>query len=160
MLRDLEENPNNGAAYNIALALVMIAALTFGYFGLQQRIAQNWPATEAVIKSAVQEDSAETGYTRLYRQHIKVIYDYSVGGKNYSTQEIAAPLVTVPEGKEYMKKYAVGTKHQIRYNPASPAESELASVSKNARHFLIIGGGLFICAIVGFLFRNKIAKQG
>lgn len=159
MVKNVDEQDTSGAAYTIALALITIASMTFAYFGLQQRVASGWPSTTAKIESAIQEDEPQPTESREFRHHIKVVYDYTVDGKKYRTSEIAVPLIQPPEADGYLKKFAPGSNHEVKYNPNAPQQSQLASVSKNARYFFMISIGLAILVVCGAFFRKRILQQ-
>ena len=159
MVKNIDEPDSGGTAYTIALALLTIASMTFAYFGLQQRVASGWPSTQAKIESVVQEDEPQPTESNQFRHHIKVVYEYTVNGKNYRTSEIAVPLIKEPDADGYLKKFAPGSAHEVRYNPSAPQQSQLASVSKNASHFLMIAIGLAILVGCGFVFRKRILKH-
>lgn len=158
-MEQIDEQNSSGAIYAIALSLLTVASLTFGYFGMQQRVANGWPSTQAKIESVVEENEPQPTESNKFRHHIKVVYDYTVNGKSYRTEEIAVPIVKEPEADEYLKKYAPGSTHEVKYNPESPQQSQLAAVSKNARHFLMIAVGLAILVVFGIVFRKRILKQ-
>lgn len=159
METNLNEPPNNARAYDIAIVLLTIAALTFAYFGLEQRVANEWPTSNATIVQAEQEDDPDPTASGKYRDHLTVTYTYNVNGRSYQNKEVAQPLVAKPDIKNGTQSFAVGTIHEIRYNPDVPQESQLASVAPNHRHYMVIGVGLLLVAIVGLFMRKKMTQS-
>lgn len=155
----MNETQNNARAYDIAIVLLTIAALTFAYFGLEQRVANEWPTSNATIVQAEQEDDPDPTASGKYRDHLTVTYTYNVNGRSYQNKEVAQPLVAKPDIKNGTQSFAVGTIHEIRYNPDVPQESQLASVAPNHRHYMVIGIGLLLVAIVGLFMRKKMTQS-
>jgi hypothetical protein len=58
-MEQIDEQNSSSAVYAIALSLLTVASLTFGYFGMQQRVANGWPSTQAKIESVVEENEPQ-----------------------------------------------------------------------------------------------------
>jgi len=110
--------------YAIILGLFIIAGFIVALWGLfivaKARKIQRWPVVEGII-----EQSAPTSEANDLLPHI--LFSYTVGARTYQ-RALEFPGGTSPSQElatSYVRKYPVGAKVPVYYNPAQPSQATL-----------------------------------
>jgi hypothetical protein len=150
------QRSGTGRVFDIILIALGLLSLGFAHFGWQFVAQSGWPSTKARIDSALVEDASAAG--RTFNSHLKIIYSYSVKGKEFRTEEVAVPFLKYQDQPKYSEQFARGSFVEIHYNPDLPADSQLASVSKNSKLFLLLSAVLAIIVLLGVFCRKRVAE--
>lgn len=136
--------------YTIILSLFVVAGLLATLWGLviiiRARKTSHWPMAEGVI-----EESAVSSDANDLLPHIS--YRYNVDGQGYQrTIEFPADITPTQEfATSYVKKYPVGARIQVYYNPENPEQATLEpGLGKGDWLVFAIGLGTFIFGILFF----------
>lgn len=126
---------NHNKIMNSTLIILNIALLlaigTVVYFLVHTINSRKWPTTEGkVLSSKVTEiPDPQDKHNTLYKADI--LFEYSVSGTKYSSNEPFGLLPAVSDQKVYadqtVQKYRVGESVTVYYNPGDPADSSLLS---------------------------------
>lgn len=121
------EDPTWKLAGMTLLGVALIVALPVAlWFALSQisnaKASTSWPTVNArITKSEVEERRGRRG-RRTY--HANIEYAYSVDGKSYTSDRISYGG-TGEDAEETVARFALGSTHEARYDPANPSESVL-----------------------------------
>ena len=96
----------------IALVPLLAVAVVYGSgHAMTQWSSRDWPGTEMVITAVDQSSNRAISYT----------YEFEVDGVNYTAQGRTTETVVTPDQiKALRSKYAVGTQHNVFFNPRDP----------------------------------------
>lgn len=138
--------------YIIILAVVTVGGIAITIWGWQALKAsqkrRDWPNVEGVI-----EESAPSSTHDDLLPHI--VYRYEISGENLRrTFEFPSGTNPLPEFADtYVKKYPVGAKVRVYYNPHQPQESTLEPGARGDWMILVLGI-LMVAGGVGALFAS------
>lgn len=155
----------NAETWVILGAGLAFAALGIGVLraGLRSRraglAAASWPrATGEILKSDVEHDEKLVFHQERKRPVVehrytpRVTYEYHVGGRRYTSSAITSDdcvYLSRAPAEQVVARYPRGSRCEVRYRPADPAEALLeAGVGPGA--MISITGGVFslIVAVV------------
>lgn len=128
------------ALLSIFIALICGGAFLFGisqWPADMQRIkngadSMHWPVAQATISTGrveIQKHYRKVGEYETYQWF--VTYDYNVRGKQYTGSRISYATAADHASENAVivdnvrERFAVGSKHPVRYNPKNPAEAVL-----------------------------------
>lgn len=121
--------------------------------------SKSWPQTNGVIReSTVQPEWVRVGSGNMYVVTPKVIYEYEVDGKKYTSSQLAlVERSTVNENlaKEKSERHPVGQQVTVYYNPRKPefATLEIGDPTGGKLPFgMMIFGTIAIIAGIVWLF--------
>ena len=148
----------------LGLGLLVLGGGLLVYGGLpiyRAHVSQRWPAAEAkVTRSSVDKQRAGKAAVN-FRPHVS--YDYSVGGKSYTSETLAfgngVPAGAQEDAAEYTHRYPVGAAVQIHYSPEDPSVACLDCGKVGIPDYIIsaVGVALLGLAILGLIetFRSE-----
>jgi hypothetical protein len=127
------------------------------------KASQTWPKTTGVVlESSIQSGWAMAGGSRIYVVSPKVIYEYQVDGKKYTSSQLA--LVEHNSANENVARrksetYSAGQQVEVYYNPRKPrfAVLEIGDPTGGILPFgiIIFGAAVAIFGIVWLLAIHK-----
>ena len=112
----------------------------------QYTILKSWPTAEAEVTRSEVVSYRDNQGTTMHRAAID--FRYTVNGKEYSvpsSSSYSSSSYSEMQGK--VEKYAPGTRHTIKYNPANPSDMRF-DVGYNFGFFFIP----FILGVIGLPF--------
>jgi len=133
----------------IAVVVLVVAPPAYRQ---QYRILKTWPAAQAeVLSSRVIQHSTKSG--PLYATELR--FAFSVDGRPISGEYVFPHESTSRERKEKQAaRYPVGSRHQIRYNPADVSDVRIRP-GYNPEFFVVpvfLSGVALIFAATGAIF--------
>lgn len=135
------------------LLVVVFIAIRRYYFG---KVSKYWPVTSGEITSFKNNYISNPSAINSYQPEIE--YLYVINGKNHISNKLNFSLAQGMGNKEnaiyYSKKYKVGNKVKVSYNPNNPIQSVLEP-DINDKHFFITLSLAIVC-IGGIGFANHI----
>ena len=134
------------------LMAVIVLVIALPAYRQQYRILQTWPAAEAeVVSSRVVEHPTSSG--PLFSTELQVAF--SAAGQAVSGEFTFPHESTSRERKEKQAaRYRVGSRHEIRYNPADPSDVRIRP-GYNPEFFVVplfLSGVALIFAATGTIF--------
>ncbi|HTG93174.1 MAG TPA: DUF3592 domain-containing protein [Pyrinomonadaceae bacterium] len=104
-------------------------------------ITQTWPSTEGTVSATNIRRYNDEGTIRFAPE---IDYEYQVAGQTYRSSEIR-PEVFVSfsdedEAKRFLRKYAVGSKPQVFYDPATPTRAVIEPRAAPVLHLVTMMG--------------------
>jgi hypothetical protein len=144
--------------------LVGLCILVFGIVIRKKlKTSESWPKTTGVIlESTIEPGCARAGGSRIYVVRPKVIYEYQVDGKRYTSSQLA--LVERNSANENLalgkaEKYSKGQQVMVYYNPRKPdfATLEIGDPTGGTLPYgiIILGMAVTIAGIVWLLIFHK-----
>jgi Protein of unknown function (DUF3592) len=146
------ETRNDQYAILAKVILALLPPLVFLGFGAvliaigvssyrKTTITQTWPSTEGTVSATNIRRYNDEGTIRFAPE---IDYEYQVAGQTYKSSEIR-PEVFVSfsdedEAKRFLRKYAVGSKPQVFYDPATPTKAVLEPRGAPVLHFVTLMG--------------------
>jgi hypothetical protein len=139
------------------IGLALLAAA--GWTGNRQyTILKSWPTVEAeVTRSEVarslSHDSESNRSTYMYKAQIE--FRYTLNGKEYLTpSDPGYSTSSYPEMKRLANRFAPGTRHPIKYNPADPNDIRFNAGFSFGFFLLpiILGGMGLVFSLLGIVF--------
>lgn len=124
----------------------------------QYTILETWPAVDAQVMDSRVASYRDSGGKRMYSAEIE--FRYTVSGKEYKTPASSGySSSSYTEMNSKVVKYAPGSRHSIRYDPANPNDIRF-DVGYNFNFFflpVLLGGmGLIFGGVgVGLLFASR-----
>ncbi len=120
-------------------------------------LSQGWPSvTGKVLATSVREsrNNEEDRVTVSY--YPEVVYQYEVGGRDYSSKRINFGGLIAQKNAEVVKKvleqYPVGSTLLVYYDAQNPAEAVIERTSGGAKWALVVGIlGLVIAGCIGLV---------
>ena len=112
----------------IVLFVALGAAVCAGYFYLESRSARNWPAVEGIITKSDTRVQRSPGSGSTPTTIADVWYTYNVDGIEYHNDTISHAQYGASSASHAVKearRYPVGSKVRVYYNPDSPRDSVL-----------------------------------
>jgi len=127
------------------------------------KASESWPKTIGIIReSTVKSEWVKVGSGNMYIVSPKVIYEYEVGGKKYTSSQLAlVEHSTANENlaKEKSERHPVGQQVTVYYNPRKPdfATLEVGDPTGGTLPFgiIIFGLAVTIAGIVWLLIVHK-----
>ncbi len=121
----------------------------------QYTILKSWPTVEAEVTKSEVAQHVDRDYdsnrdTNMYQTHIE--FRYTLNGKEYLTPSDAGySSSSYPEMKRLADRFAPGSRHAIKYNPANPNDIRFNAAYSFGFFLLpVIFGGLgLIFSLVG-----------
>lgn len=137
----------------ILLVFILIIAIRRYYFG---KSSQHWPVISGEISSFKSSYINNPSAINSYQPEIE--YIYIIDGKNHISRKLNFSLAQGMGNKEnsryYSKKYRVGNKVEVSYNPDNPKQSVLEPGIDNKQFFITLT--LVVACIGGIGFANYI----
>ena len=123
----------------------------------QYTILKSWPTVDAEVTKSevghhVSHDSDTNRDTDMYQTRVE--FRYTLNGKEYlTTSDAGYSTSSYPEMKRLADKFAPGTRHAIKYNPADPNDIRFnAEYSFGFFLLPVIFGGLgLVFSLVGIV---------
>jgi hypothetical protein len=111
-----------------------------------------WPGTEGTVSATNIRRYNDEGTIRFAPE---INYEYQVAGHTYKSSvirpEVHISFLDEAEAKQFLKKYAVGSKLQVFYDPATPAKAVIEPKAAPVLHFVTIMGVISLgFAVVGY----------
>jgi Protein of unknown function (DUF3592) len=139
------------AAANLIFAtLFLIFSLPF--FWRQVEVLRNWPETDAQVLRSEVVTEPSTGHEMLYRAKLQVLY--TVNGSPITSDLTSFDSTNYEATLRRTEQFPVGSHHQVRYDPASPAQARIGA-GWNRTYFalpLIVVAMATVFAFVGAVF--------
>jgi hypothetical protein len=146
--------------------LVFGVALAFGGGRAVYRSysSQRWPTADAKItRSSVDKQRARRSVS--FMPHVG--YDYSVGGKSYSSETLAfgagVTAGDLDDANEYVHQYPVGAAVKVHYSPDDPTVVCLDCGKVGIADYIITAAGaaLLVLAILGLFetYRSELRAR-
>ena len=125
--------------------------------------SESWPKTTGtILESTIQSEWVRSGSGRNYVVCPKVVYEYQVDGKKYTSSQLALVERNTANEKlaqEKSERHPVGQQVIVYYNPRKPefATLEVGDPTGGILPFgtIIVGTGLAIFGIVWLLLKLK-----
>lgn len=137
----------------VLLVFILIIAIRRYYFG---KSSQHWPVISGEISSFKSSYINNPSAINSYQPEIE--YVYIINGKNYKSSKLNFSLAQCMGNKEnsvyYSKKYRVGNKVNVSYNPNNPIQSVLEPGIDDKQYFITLI--LAVTCIGGIGFANYI----
>ena len=143
--------------------LFVITGAVILFFGVRQmqraNASQTWPSVPGVVTVAElgKQISNNGNDSTSYRADIS--YDYVVDDTSYINSAIQFGQVSSSDpsvARAVLKRYEVGKRVDVYYNPANPAQAVLEPGMRGSTWFLPIFGAIFLLA--GLLFTYLVWK--
>ncbi len=149
---------------NTSKPLLILWLLIFGLnspliiFKVKELFTLTWPITEGTVISSSPSQSMR--FTRefddlLGKYEIYISVSYKVD-REYQTQYSPGATLLPAKAREYLEKYAAGTKVRVRYNPSNPEDIRIAIPSLHIFYIEIAVGWLALIWIVFYMIVNHI----
>ena len=121
-------NEKHGTLRVIAAANFIFAAIflifSLPFFWHQIQVLRHWPETEAqVLRSEVV--AQPSGHENLYRAQMHVLY--TVAGEPVTAALTSFESSNYEATLQRAEQFAVGSRHNIRYDPANPSQARLGA---------------------------------
>ena len=118
----------HGTLRIIAAANFIFAAIFFvfslPFFWRQVQVLRYWPEVEAqVLRSEVV--AQPSGHENLYRAKLQVLY--TVSGQPITADLTSFESTNYEATRQRTEQFQVGSYHQVRYDPANPAQARLGA---------------------------------
>lgn len=143
-----------------AVVLVGVAALlaVIGWFqGRGARESQRWNTTEGeVMDATVIQYSHETHDGTMLAYRPRIIYGYRICGRDYVSERlnfgtgVHSSIRAFAENKA--KKFPVGSKVQVFYDPQNPNEATLERSAPGSRVMYLVAGIMLLIALMMVMF--------
>ena len=144
------------------VAIIFGAGFIYAYLRDQERLVRvkHWPTSggeiicqhynhskiDALTNRA--PDQVKHSFATLSTEHKKLWlqYEYTVDGKNYTneTYSIGGSGASVDELTRAQRKYSLGTKVKVYYDPKDPEDSML-TIPSDGGQGMLIGGVALLC---------------
>ena len=123
----------------VGFGVVLIAIGVSSY--RKTKTTQSWPSTEGTVLATNIRRYNDEGTIRFAPE---VDYEYQVDGQTYKSSQIR-PEVFISfldddEAKRFLEKYAVGSKVQVFYDPATPTKAVIEPRAAPVLHFVTLMG--------------------
>lgn len=128
--------------------------------------SKGWPTSEGkVLECTViekTEKNKDDGTTSVLYS-CDVVYQYSVEGRSYKSSQVShvrSSSSSSKDAEDTARKYPVGSKVQVHYNPADPSEAVLETHTGGGSAILFLLGAVFFLVGAGgfaFSFRKAAA---
>ena len=138
----------------LGLILILISALGFQKSWASTR----WPSTTGqVIESCV--NCRSDGDVPLARYQAKIVYRYTVHGKEYTSSRISfqsginSAMTRSDDAEELVNQYPHGKAVTVFYHPQDPEYAVLQPGSTMKAYMpLVLGGLLFVISLISMMF--------
>ena len=143
---------------------VGLCLLVFGIvIRIKLKASESWPRTTGIIiESTIQSEWVRSGSGNMYIVSPKVIYEYEVNGKKYTSSQLAlVEHSTANENlaKEKSEGHPIGQQVIVYYNPRKPdfATLEVGDPTGGKLPFgiIIFGMAVTIAGIIWFLIVHR-----
>ena len=143
----------SGFIFGIVFMLIgLVISGASSYFLAQYKVSETWPSTGGIVVESFIEidDDGENGNSYYPR----VIYEYSVNGARYASQQVKIGFVqsfgTENGANKVLTSYPVGKNVTVYYDPAEPVIAVLERSTSQITPYLYVGGGLFLIGFFSF----------
>ncbi|CAN7242654.1 DUF3592 domain-containing protein [Aquipseudomonas alcaligenes] len=105
------------------IGFLLVAAASIYYTRVKTEIEQSWPRTQAVVTGMTVTSSKDRRDRLAYKA--KLLYSYEAHGTHHSAVELSTPFSRESSAEDAARRYPVGTKLEIAYDPERPDRSHV-----------------------------------
>jgi len=153
--------------FSAIFILLGIALLIMGIAGLKDaRATEHWPSVTGVVRASSVEkfSNADSDGREATLYEPDIIYDYTVDGKPYSSNEIALDFRSrsykkSSDAQMIVERYSPGSQIDVYYDPQHPIKAVLEP-GVGIGNYIVIGSGLLfmilgpLCGLFGRVRRR------
>jgi Protein of unknown function (DUF3592) len=112
------------AAANFIFAGLFVF-MSLPFFWRQVQVLRHWPETDARILRSEVVAGSPAGHDYVYRAKLQVLY--TAGGQPVTSELTSFESANYEATVQRTKQFPVGSHHEVRYDPANPAQARLGA---------------------------------
>ncbi|WCD81245.1 DUF3592 domain-containing protein [Pseudomonas sp. TUM22785] len=105
------------------IGFLLVAAASIYYVKAKTEIEQSWPRTQAIV-TGMKVTSSKNRRDR-YEYTATLLYRYEANGTHHSAVDLSTPFSRESSAEDAARRYPVGTKLEIAYDPERPDRSHV-----------------------------------
>lgn len=105
------------------IGFLLVAAASIYYARVHTEIEQDWPRTQAIVTGVKVTSSKDRRDRREYTATL--LYSYEANGTHHSAVNLNTPFSRESSAEDAARRYPVGTKLEIAYDPERPDRSHV-----------------------------------